>query len=691
MQVRRPHIWLKFFVASVLLALAWVSYSPGLHGGFSFDDFANLPALGEYGPVDTWPAFWRFITSSHADPTGRPLATLSFLLDAHDWPADPFRFKLTNLLLHLSNGALLMMLLRRLGYAIWQRSQEGDGKRVAYTTIWQIDLAAILGAAFWLLHPLFVSTVLYIVQREAMLPASFTLMGLLLWLRGRDAFAQDRVKIGMMWTTLGLGGCTLLATLCKANGVLLPALALVVEYAVLRQTANTVRSQTYQKSLLLLAWLPTTLVAAYLLWEGWHGLAYGISSIRPWTLGQRLLTEPRVLMDYLALLWVPRPFTAGLFNDQFFASTSLWSPVTTAPSILAVMGLIVSGWLTRRHYPPIAAALLFYLVGQSLESSTVPLELYFEHRNYLPAMLMFWPLALWLCGAYPSSQLAPAAQLSLKDHPSRPHAAKLLFALVVMLGLASMTYAGARLWGNTRDQALVWAKLNPDSPRAQTNAADVEISEGRTALAIQRLQPLLARYPDQVQIALNLLGAECLQGNIKPATLDAARISLKTTRDPGVLLTSWFSRLIDQTANPPCPQLTPSVIESLLGAALDNTYLKETPGRLQDIYYLKGVLALKQQQPDDALLNFNLALDLQVRAALALQQAALLGATGHPQLGLAHLDHYQSEQFREVDPNLGMPRIHAWVLSRQHYWQNELVRLHATLEQDAATQTSRHP
>src|SRR6478735_2314614 len=87
-----------------LLLSAWFVYLPGLHGGFVFDDFVNLDALGKTGKVDDWATFWRYLTSGSADPTGRPLALLSFLLDANDWPADPRPFLRTNLLLHLSNG-----------------------------------------------------------------------------------------------------------------------------------------------------------------------------------------------------------------------------------------------------------------------------------------------------------------------------------------------------------------------------------------------------------------------------------------------------------------------------------------------------------------------------------------------------------------------------------------------------------
>src|SRR6185369_4769326 len=127
---------------------------PGLRGGFLFDDFANLPALGAFGPIDNVATFLYYITSGSADPTGRPLALLSFLIDARNWPADPAPFKRTNLLLHLLNGALLGWLLLRLGKALAL-----DATRAT--------IAAVFGSALWLLHPLLVSTVLYIVQREA--------------------------------------------------------------------------------------------------------------------------------------------------------------------------------------------------------------------------------------------------------------------------------------------------------------------------------------------------------------------------------------------------------------------------------------------------------------------------------------------------------------------------------------------
>jgi hypothetical protein len=144
-----------------------------------------------------------------------------------------------------------------------------------------------------------------------------------------------------------------------------------------------------------------------------------------------------------------------------------------------------------------------------------------------------------------------------------------------------------------------------------------------------------------------------------------------------------------QVAQSPCPQLSYSTLDGLLQAALANPYLAHNPGRQQDIHYLLGHLALLKGDATSALAEFNEALDNQVRVSAALKQAALLGASGFPQQGLAHLDHLAAEPKQAYQPGFGMPRIHAWVLRRQQYWPKELARLRATLRDDAAQQS--HP
>ncbi|MGN2244821.1 tetratricopeptide repeat protein [Frateuria sp. GZRR33] len=662
--------WLLLCCTVLLAALA---YEPGLHGGFLFDDFANLPSLGATGPITRWDTFFRYVTSGTADPTGRPIALLSFLLDACDWPANPYPFKRTNLLIHLLNGVLLFLLLRRLGTAITPRAGRSS-KRV--------DAAAVLGASFWMAHPLFVSTTLYIVQREAMLPATFTLLGLLAWLRGREKVAEHALWQGSTWIVAGLGICTVLAVLSKANGILLPALALTLEFVLLRPceraSHRAAPPSSYDRLMLLFAWLPTWVIIAYLVQAGWHGLTVGISDTRPWTLGQRLLTEPRVLLTYLHMLWLPTPFTPGLFNDQVGASTSLLHPWTTLPSLVLVGALIVFAWKGRNRWPALATAIAFFFVGQSIESSTIALELFFEHRNYLPALLMFWPLALWLCDATPATR-QPSGILPARSTWPRT---RVLLAVACLGVLLAMTWARASLWGNAHDQALLWARLNPTSARAQAFAAQAEMSAGHPRLAIRRLEPALRLAPDQVQLALNLLAARCAEGNLDTPALASAEHALATTRDMGTLLTSWFGRAINQAGSGGCPALDLPEIKRLLLAARQNPRLVSNHGRQQDIYYLLGRIAIKQGQPAQALSLFNAGLREQPRESLALSQAAELGAAGFPAQGLAHLDYFRSLPRPTKASGWNMGRLHAYVLARQNYWPRELARLRDTLLQD---------
>lgn len=645
-------------VSALLAGLVWWAYAPGLHGGFLFDDFGSLPALGATGPVTHWPTFWRYITSGTADPTGRPLALLTFLVDAHNWPAAPYPFKRTNLILHLLNGALLFALLARLGEGL-----NVDPLRAR--------TASILGSALWLLHPLLVSTTLYIVQREAMLAATCTLAGLLLWLHGRRLLTVGQLKAGAVWSALGLGGFTALGTLAKANGSLLPLYALIIEIIVWAprwpQPAGSAR-RTHQAVVISLGLIPSVAIVAYVLWTAAHGLwVGGFAEARSWSIGQRLMTEPRVLIDYLQLLWLPRPFSSGLFNDQYIASTSWLHPASTLPAALAVMALIVVAWWQRRRHPTLALAILFYFTGQLLESSAIPLELYFEHRNYSPALLMFWPLGIWL---------ADTRQLRW---------IKTALIMILPLALASMTHARATVWGNVQTQGLIWAQINPASPRARANAAEITMHRGHPQEAARELVDLLAAQPNQAQLAFNLINARCLGGAISPSDLNSTRKAMLHTDSSGKLFVRWFEQVLPLATTGACKGLTTSDLLSLIDAASKNPKL-QAAGQQQDMLYLRALVALARHDPDAALTNFVNALDLLPRPGVALKAAATLGRHGYPQQGLKLLDHYRHLPAQDVPFSPHMATLHRWVLHRQDYWQEEVTRLHDELS--AAAQAS---
>ena len=644
--------WAPLGLLAVLILLFWM-YWQGLKGPFLFDDFGTLPKLGEFGPVHSWGVFWRYLTSGGGDPTGRPIALLTFLIDARNWPAPAWPFKFTNLVLQAINGVLLAALLWRLGKVL-----QPEGTRAAR--------AAVLGAALWMLHPLMVSTTLYVVQREAMLAAMFVMLGLLAYTRGRRLMLAGRSVAGIAWALLGLLVCTFLATFSKANGALLPALALVLEATVFARVPLPAAQRRHWRVMLwIFAALPALLLLAYFIQVGVQTTLHH-PEVRRWTEPQRLLTEPRVLWDYLKLLWLPRPFSSGLFNDAFVVSRNLWHPADTLPALLGILALFVLGWRWRLTRPTIAAAILFYFVGMSMESFTIPLELYFEHRNYLPALPMFWPLAWWL---------GDLRRL-------RGFKATLSLALPVLLAL--MTLQRATLWGHADQQAMLWAQINPHSPRAQAYAAQFEADNGQPLDAERRLLPLLAAHPDQVQLAFNLLNVQCQLGGVTPAAAASAHTAMATMRNPGTLLTSWFGRALGVAQAGHCPGFDLPLLQSLVDAGLGNRRLRSNAGRQQDLYYVDGQIALAQGAAARAQADFEHALSLDVRPGFAAEVAAQLGTAGHPRRALAVLDRYQQIAAQQPAPGLGMGMIHAWVLREQDYWPRQLGHLRAALAAAAA-------
>ncbi|UXI67697.1 tetratricopeptide repeat protein [Tahibacter amnicola] len=648
----------SFAYLALLIPLAWAAYAPGLSGDFLFDDFVNLSALSANGRVDNWPAFWRYITSGIADPTGRPLSLLSFLIDAQTWPADPYPFKRTNLLLHLFNGALLFALLSRIG-AI--RGMPAGRHRTA----------AAIAAGCWLLHPLLVSTTLYVVQREAMLPATFTLLGLLAYVHGDHQVSLGHVRRGLLWIAGGIGLGTFLAVLCKANGALLPLLALALRFTLLEHREAVSNPVARRRADWIFLILPSLGLVALLLAQIPSAIRIA-ESVRPWSMDERLLTECRILFDYLAKLVVPRPFTAGLYNDDILVSTGWTTPWQTLPAVAGIVGLIGGAIYARKTYPALAGAVLFFFAGHAMESSVLALELYFEHRNYLSALLLFWPLACLL------------------TEPSRWWGRGAWFALPLLAMLAWMTHERATLWGNPREQVLVWARLNPDSPRAQVTAAIVEMKRHRYELAEARLSKVMQKYPDDPQILFNLVGARCGLGTVAPSDIDAAARAVARTKTSTMMTFHWIESMVSVATSGQCAGLDLAVLTRLVEASRQNPRVMAVAGRRQELHYLDARIALGNGDGDAALASFNAALDEDFRLEVAIKQAALLGEAGFPDQGLAHLAHYDKGPRTPPRQRMLMARIHAWVLERQGYLTGELARIRATLEQDSIAK-AKHP
>ncbi|MFN4312632.1 MAG: hypothetical protein ACK4FK_18770, partial [Ferrovibrio sp.] len=344
-----------------MLAATAAIYWPGLPGGFYFDDFAQL-VLNPFVQIEapSSGALLKAAASSTSGPTGRPLSMVSFALDY--WRLGgltPAGFKQINLFLHLINGLLVAWLTSQLLRAL------GAPSPAARQATW-------LAAAFWLLNPLHVSTVLYTVQRMTLLSSGFMIAGLL-------GYVAARQRGRWAWALASLGLGTGLATFSKENGLLAPAYAAIIEVFVLRFAglpagARRAYLLLYGVGAVFLAATVAVLVAD----PDWAARSY---AGRSFSLSERLLTQLRVLAFYQRQALLPDLNAMGLYHDDYPLSKGLWHPPSTAVALAWHLLLLATSALLRRRAPLAGLGLAWFYVSHLLESTIWPLELVFEHRN----------------------------------------------------------------------------------------------------------------------------------------------------------------------------------------------------------------------------------------------------------------------------------------------------------------------
>lgn len=408
-------------------------YWPGMSGGFMFDDGPNITDNRTLGLFDgSLSSLFMAAGDGISSPLGRPLSMASFALNLHFGGLNPFGFKLVNLLIHLVNGWLVFLVVGQL----WARLNRGG------TGILPLGVALL-----WMLHPINLSAVLFVTQRMTSLAALFTLLALYFYLLGRLA---ENGRIRVLAYGLSFLVCWPLAVMAKESGLLFPLFALLCEFFDRRDVGRRISWQAIAGGLGLIA-LGALCGTSYFWDVVWSGYRF-----RDFNLGERLMTESRVLWFHLGQILFPSPDSFSLYHDDFPISRGLLQPPETMVSIFAWCLLIgVAVWV-RLRWPILLFAIAWFLVGHALESSILPLEIMHEHRNYLASLGPLLAFFMLLC---------PQAK---EDRAYLPRAV-LLVCFTLYCGL--VTGLRASQWGDEYRRATLEAAVHPDSARANYQAA----------------------------------------------------------------------------------------------------------------------------------------------------------------------------------------------------------------------------
>ncbi|MBQ0725374.1 MAG: hypothetical protein KBT50_00165 [Cycloclasticus sp.] len=571
----------KYFLAlSGIIFLIFLAYIPGLSGPFIFDDLSNITNNNFLQLQSLSPStLYSSATSGHAGPLKRPVAMLSFALNYfYAGGYDASAFKLTNIFIHSLNAILLLTLCLQLLKSTDSLTGNNHNKN---TLFW---LAAGI-SLIWAVHPINLTSVLYVVQRMTALSTLFSLGCIILYLRARKAQITSGFNNKTLFLfTLSLLSLTL-ALFSKENAALIPLIILWVELTLYPQQHPWARFKhlTRNTRWFIYALLIFTCIVGLIILIDYASASY---HHRPFSMLERVLTEPRVLCFYLSLILLPRINSFGLFHDDILLSTSIFSPWTTLLAIIFISSLALSAIYYRKTQPLYALGIGWFFIGHLLESSFFALEIAHEHRNNFPSI----GIILAIFALIPKSHLVPTKKTAAG-----------FFAVVLIL--ASSTYLRATQWSSYQRLAYYEAAHHPDSPAIQALLSNAANQVGDIETATQAIKKAMALEPKEIAYALhyqNILAIykKAIPDNLQKETLK--RIKNNPVTASAKLALHQIAACLHQ---PACEPLQSNYLEWI-------DQLIEQEPRNADYYYHRGRAHRALNNPLAALNDFQRAHEL---------------------------------------------------------------------------------
>lgn len=436
-----------------LLLICLLPYSNTFSHEWHLDDRINIHSNQALHPENLHITSVASTFFAHPVAPGtlyRPISNLSFALNWLLGQDAALGYHATNIAIHFFTAIGLYLSCLLLLQSPTLRSQK----------LHHIPYIALLAAIFWALSPIQTQAVTYIVQRMAQLAALFTVFAIYFFLNARlSHHGRQRFFSGFCCLC-----CFLLALGSKENAIMLPFSLLLLEGIFFRQISllSSARKNILSVSLLILS-LAGGLI--FLIHAGFLNFDY---SYRTFTLAERVLTEPRILIFYLSQLYFPSSEKLSIAHN-IVLSNSILTPWTTLPALISCFTIIVLSLIFSHSYPLLCFSALFYFSNHLIESTIIPLELIFEHRNYQPSLFLFLPVS--------------SAVISLlNSNQSFPKFVKYFIIILFssfLIYLGHSTYKRNEVWATEESLWLDALQKAPNDARAMINLAGAYTNQGK--------------------------------------------------------------------------------------------------------------------------------------------------------------------------------------------------------------------
>jgi len=416
----------RFFPVFLIIVIVFLVYSNSFQAEWHMDDRPNIVNnrdlhIQNLMPESIWQTF--FANQGREEPKlFRPLACFTFAVNWYIGQDDTFGYHVVNLGFHIATAIALYILLIRLLSLVYM---PGEHKK---THVYSI---ALFAAVLWAVHPIQTQAVTYIVQRMAVMAAFFYVLSVLYYVKARTA---DSIKqkwifalLCVLWFLCAMGS--------KENAIMVPFSLVLVEWIFFQKGRTDFLR--WPATWCTFAGLAIVAIISVLVltggapldtMRGWYGS-------RPFSFEERLLSQPRVVLTYLSQIFYPLPERFSIAHDVTL-SKSVFFPWTTLPAIATIFAMISGALFLVKRHPLLSFAILFFFLNHVIESSILPLEIVFEHRNYLPTMFLFLPIAAGLISLL----------LKLKQDNRLVHGIMSVAIVFMLISVGISTYSRNEAW-----------------------------------------------------------------------------------------------------------------------------------------------------------------------------------------------------------------------------------------------------
>jgi len=395
----------------------------------------------------------------------RSVALLSFTINYYLGELNVFGYHLVNLVIHILTTWSVFVFIR-------------TSLNLAGSDLKHSERVATVTALLFAIHPIQTQAVTYIVQREASLACLFYLWALLFYIRARTTKQKRYFVLCFILGALAVG--------TKQNAAILPVTIFLYEFYFFQER----NKEWLKKNYLLLGGIILIPLIIGFYYTGPNIVSWFMRHYaeRPFSPLERVLTEQRVLLHYLTLIFFPSPSRFNL--DYEFPLSHGFSPATVIAIVFNLLALITAVKLAKSR-PILSYFIFWFYINLVIESSIIGLEIVYEHRMYLPS------IGLFLIGGLYYSRLA------VRFGNFEKMIGGLLVLILLLLGLS--TYYRNQVWESKESLWKDVLRKSPNSLRAHNNLGSYYLYQGKLQAARQEFEKMLQLNPN-IGIALNNLG-----------------------------------------------------------------------------------------------------------------------------------------------------------------------------------------